>query len=229
MWCDMGSENLHHKRKAKAANKLKRNKAKRSSYQKVLIVCEGEKTEPNYFNDLIDFYKLNTANVKTDGSCGSSPCSVFARAIELWNKENKKGDPYDKVYCVFDKDTHATYHSTITKIKAHKPNNIFYVTQSIPCFEYWLLLHYKHSTKPYNSLPDSSCADQVLIELKKSFPEYKKGNTNVFSTLFDKLEFAKVNASAALTAAEASNTDNPSTFIHKLIEYLQNLKNTENH
>ena len=45
----MGSEDLFHKRKAKAADSLKRRKAKRSSYDKVLIVCEGEKTEPNYF------------------------------------------------------------------------------------------------------------------------------------------------------------------------------------
>lgn len=229
MWCEMGSEDLHHKRKAKVANKLKRNKAKRASYQKVLIVCEGEKTEPNYFTDLIDFYKLNTANVKTDGSCGSSPCSVFERAIELWDKENKKGDPYDKVYCVFDKDTHTTYDSTIKKIKAQKPKDIFYVSQSIPCFEYWLLLHYQYTTKPYESLPGSSCANQVLIDLKSFFPEYKKGNTKVFSDLFGQLEFAKANATRALTTAKANKTDSPSTFIHKLVDYLQNLKNTGNH
>ena len=59
----MGTVNLFHKRKAKAADGLERRKAKRESYDKVLIVCEGEKTEPNYFNELINFYKLNTANV----------------------------------------------------------------------------------------------------------------------------------------------------------------------
>ena len=45
----MGSEDLFHKRKAKSAEQLERRKAKRSPYEKVLIVCEGEKTEPNYF------------------------------------------------------------------------------------------------------------------------------------------------------------------------------------
>ena len=76
----MGSEDLHHKRKAKAERELSRRKSKRSSYEKVLIVCEGEKTEPNYFNEQVNHYKLNSANVAVDGKCGSSPKSVFERA-----------------------------------------------------------------------------------------------------------------------------------------------------
>ena len=44
----MGSDNLYHKRKAKKAKDLARRKSKRAPYDKVLIVCEGEKTEPNY-------------------------------------------------------------------------------------------------------------------------------------------------------------------------------------
>ena len=59
----MGSDNLFHRRKAKKTSDLARRRAKRSAYQKILIVCEGEKTEPNYFNELIDYYELNTANV----------------------------------------------------------------------------------------------------------------------------------------------------------------------
>ena len=43
----MGSEDLFYKRKAKISADLERRKAKRARYQKVLIVCEGEKTEPN--------------------------------------------------------------------------------------------------------------------------------------------------------------------------------------
>ena len=77
----MGSDNLFHKRKAKAAKTLERRKSKRSSYEKILIVCEGEKTEPYYFDDLIQYHKLNTANVEIDGSCGSSPKSVYDHAL----------------------------------------------------------------------------------------------------------------------------------------------------
>lgn len=79
----MGSDNLHHKRKAKDAQHLQRRKSQRAPYDKILIVCEGEKTEPNYFKELINYYKLNTANVEIDGSCGSSPEKVLKRAEQF--------------------------------------------------------------------------------------------------------------------------------------------------
>ena len=64
----MGTDNLHHKRKAKRNRELKRNRAKRAPYERVLIVCEGEKTEPLYFKDLVSYYRLNTANVEICGN-----------------------------------------------------------------------------------------------------------------------------------------------------------------
>jgi hypothetical protein len=87
----MRSDNLYHKRKAKAADRLGSRQARRSPYDKVLIICEGEKTEPNYFNELIASYGLNTVNVDIDGSCGSSPKSVLERAIDLLEIEERRG------------------------------------------------------------------------------------------------------------------------------------------
>jgi hypothetical protein len=147
----MGSEDLHHKRKAKKADKLAREKNRRASYDKVLIVCEGEKTEPNYFNELIEHYEINSANVAIDGSCGSSPRSVFKRAEQLYKSEERKGAPFDRVYCVFDKDSHETYEETMQKIATKRPKNIYYTAVSIPSFEYWLLLHFNYTTKPYTA------------------------------------------------------------------------------
>ncbi len=221
----MGSDNLFHKRKAKAANRLERRKAKRSPYDKVLIVCEGEKTEPNYFNECIQFYKLNTANVEIDGSCGSSPKSVLERALELWEAEDRKGDSYDRVYCVFDKDTHETYHETVRRIAERNPSGIFHAAVSVPCFEYWLLLHFTFTTSPYTATGKSSVAGKVLRELKKVMPDYEKGSYGIFSSLSSQIEFAKENATRSLQHAKANHTDNPTTCIHDLIDYLQNLKN----
>lgn len=220
----MGSEDLFHKRKAKAADGLKRRKAKRSPYDKVLIVCEGEKTEPHYFTELIRAYKINTANVEIDGTCGSSPKSVFERALALWQEEERKGDPYDRVYCVFDKDSHGSYEETVTNIFQQKPAGIFYAAISVPCFEYWLLLHFTYTTKPYAATGTSSIADEVIHELKTVMPNYKKGSTTLFATLADQLDFAKNNAARALKHAAANHTDNPSTTIHELVDYLENLQ-----
>ena len=81
-------------RRARQMNDLKRNRAKQASYDRVLIVCEGSKTEPNYFREIIDHLKLTTANVEVDGSSDSSPRSVVAHAIQ-----RLQDDPdFDRVY-----------------------------------------------------------------------------------------------------------------------------------
>ena len=48
--------------------------------------------------------------------------------------------------------------------------------------------------------------------------------TKLFSELLPKLEDAKENAKKANQAAEAGNTDNPTTRVHELVDYLQNIK-----
>ena len=40
----------------------------RESYDRVLIVCEGKKTEPSYFGDLLTHYRLSMANIEIVGS-----------------------------------------------------------------------------------------------------------------------------------------------------------------
>jgi len=78
----MGTDNLFHKKRERGIRDLKRKTAQRSSYDRVLIVCEGEKTEPNYFNELIRDKKLNTANVVVEDSRhGSDPMSVVNCAL----------------------------------------------------------------------------------------------------------------------------------------------------
>ena len=63
----MGSDDLFRKKKERKTASLLRAKAKLSPYDVVLIVCEGEKTEPNYFEELKDAFRLNNANVKICG------------------------------------------------------------------------------------------------------------------------------------------------------------------
>lgn len=134
----MGTDNLHHRRKAKSVNEFARKKAKRAPYAKVLIVCEGEKTEPNYFEWLKDHFRLNNANVTVTGKCGSDPHSVVDHAIWRY-KVDRTSDAFDKVFCVFDRDVHDTYLQALDKIASIKPKNTFVAITSEPCFEYWLL------------------------------------------------------------------------------------------
>lgn len=220
----MGTDDLFKKRKARTAQDQARRKASRAPYEKVLIVCEGEKTEPNYFNELIDFYEINTANVVIDGSCGSSPISVVNHAIARYAKEKDTLVPYDKVYCVIDRDTHDSFDEAIAKLAKQKPAGVFHATVSVPCFEYWLLLHFNYTTAAFMAAGNKSAGDRVLVELKKYWPDYGKGNHGTFSHLLGQLNFAKANAARVLVNAQQTGSSNPSTQVHELVEYLQNIK-----
>ncbi len=218
-----GGDKLFQKRKAKNTEGLRRKQAKRSPYDKVLIVCEGEKTEPNYFRELRDYYRLNTANVEVTGECGSSPINVLQKAQELY-REAQRNIPFDRVYCVFDKDTHQTYGQVLNAIDSLSPKETFFAINSVPCFEYWLLLHFCYTTQPfYGTNGGKSAGDQVLEELKVYIPNYAKGNQGYFEALIPQLPQAIAYAKRALAEAQKSDTDNPSTHIHELIEYLQGL------
>ena len=220
----MGTDNLFHKRKAKQARDLARKKAKRAPYAKVLIVCEGEKTEPNYFSGLKDHLELNSANVVVTGECGSSPMSIVRFAFQLYREERDVGDPFDKVFCVFDRDTHETYQQALEQIETAQLKDTFRAITSVPCFEYWLLLHFKYTTAPFVAAGNKSAGDRVIEELRKYIPEYQKGDKSVFAQLIGQMSQARVFAERSLNTARINNTDNPSTLVHKLVEYLQNIK-----
>jgi hypothetical protein len=220
----MGTDNLFHKRKAKSAKGLQRRTARRDPYAKVLIVCEGEKTEPHYFQDLRNHYGLNTANIEVCGECGSDPNSVLQFAKQRYREEKDAGDAFDQVFCVLDKDTHTNYDEALRAIATVTPRDTFIAMNSVPCFEYWLLLHYVYSTRPYSALPGNSAGNQVLSQLRGYLPDYEKGTDNIFALLLDQLEFAKNNAARSLREAQASGTDNPSTRIHELVSFLQAIK-----
>ncbi len=220
----MGSDDLFKKRKARLSKDLARQKAKRASYDRILIVCEGAKTEPNYFRELVDYLELNTANIEVDGSCGSSPLSVFNHSKSLYQEERKQGDAFDRVFCVFDKDTHETYEQALNSIANTKPKGVFQAIYSVPCFEYWLLLHFEFSTKPFASTGKKSCCARLLEELEKYMPNYSKGAIGVYHQLKMQTGQAIAWSNGVLEQAQQLNTDNPSTLMHELVAYLQELK-----
>lgn len=226
----MGSDDFHHKRKAKSAG-LTRRKPTRKPYDKVLIVCEGSKTEPLYFQELVDHYEIHSANVKISGDCGSDPLSVVNHGFELYRQERQSGSgPFNRVYCVFDRDTHPTYKKALERLEELKPNNVFFAANTVPSFEYWLLLHFTYTTAPYAAVGGKSSGAAVLAALKSHWPDYAKASAGAFSYLLhlenDELGHAKANARRALFEAKKNHTDNPSTHVHELVDYLQAIKSS---
>ena len=67
--------------------------------QSFLIVCEGENTEPDYFNA----FRLTSANVKAVGQ-GINTVRLVQKAISIKEEEKRKGNRFDQYWVVFDKD-----------------------------------------------------------------------------------------------------------------------------
>jgi len=185
----MGTDDLHKRRKAKNIKDLQRKQNQKEPYDKILIVCEGSKTECIYFDLFRDHLKLATANVVIDPNSNSSPTSVVTYAIEL--AKNSKDDPYDKVFCVIDRDKHQDFNDAITFIRGNheisvsktKNKTKIYGIVSNPCFEFWILLHFILTTKQFGIGQLSPCQDLINNELKKYIPHYSKSDKDIFQDL----------------------------------------------
>ena len=133
-----------HARERKTAD-LRRKSAKRPAYDRLLIVCEGSKTEPNYFEEIRQDARISSAHITVLPSAGgTAPINVVESAIT----EFQKTRAYERVYAVFDRDDHASYANAIAKAQATRLTNdekkdiTFEAAVSVPSFELWFLLHF---------------------------------------------------------------------------------------
>lgn len=226
----MGTDNLFHKKRIRNERDLARLKKLRSPYEVVLIICEGAKTEPNYFKSLRTYLHLNRENIVIhDENLGNDPLSLANIAEEEFIKARKR-DPekqgYDRVYVVFDRDSHTTFHGALQKIQGlnGKYKDRFNAIVSIPCFEIWLLLHFGYTTRQYGASGGNSPCDNVIRDLNVHIAGYAKGNAGIFEATRDRINDAIKNAKLLDVHCDSAQTDDPSTKVHCLVEYLISIR-----
>ncbi|WP_298076567.1 RloB family protein [uncultured Alistipes sp.] len=112
---------------------------------RILIICEGEKTEPNYFRR----FRAGENNsfvyeVECDGK-GNNTIDVVDDAIRRRDAAEKT-IPYDSVWAVFDRDSFPKdrFNNAIAKAQA----NGIEVAWSNEAFELWYLYHFHNRTTP---------------------------------------------------------------------------------
>jgi len=206
----------------KSRKLLNRRGPRREPYDRVLIVCEGSKTEPNYLREMISHHQLSSANVQITGDGGSAPSSVVEYAIELFEK-----DPdYNSIFCVFDRDEHASYDAAVQRVRdsilirrqGRRRLGVarFEAITSVPCFEYWILLHFQYSTADMPLFADV----EPRLRAIPALAGYGKDTQGLYAKTHAHLQTALGHADRANQAAIDAGTNNPTTRMPALIRYL---------
>jgi len=209
---------------------LERKLGRRASYDRILIVSEGSKTEPLYFGEIRAAYRLHTANVEVRPSeLGTAPIQVVQYARELFEKgdrhKNIQRRAFEQVYAVFDRDEHGSYFDALKladsldgtlRNDARQPV-VFKAIASVPSFELWLLLHYEDIKAPLHR-------DEVMRRLKLHIPGYEKGAGHAFAITREHIEVATQRAERLAAMFTAYDDPEPYTAIAKLVKLLATLR-----
>lgn len=149
------------KREAKAAKKRIENT--RSKIVRFLIVCEGERTEPNYFQALVKDRYSEVRDEKIVGE-GRSTCALIKRTLQIKEElERKRQLPFDRIWVVFDKDDFTDFNEAINLAKTHS----FNCAWTNEAFELWYFLHFQY-------LDTSISRHDYIEKLQKEIRKHSK-------------------------------------------------------
>ncbi|TVP61285.1 MAG: RloB domain-containing protein [Nodularia sp. (in: Bacteria)] len=174
--------------------------------QTFLIICEGEKTEPNYFKSFR--VPRNVVSVDVRGF-GYNPSKLVETAKELSEQEE-----YNQVWCVFDRDDCLKQDFNNAIANADKAG--FKVAYSNEAFELWYVLHFEFLN---TALPRQDYISKLNKFLKN---KYKKNSDSIYEELEHLQATAIKNAKNLLKQYNPQNpeSDNPCTTVHLLVEAL---------
>lgn len=204
------------------ASKRKKH-APRFIESRILVVCEGEKTEPNYFKALKGSDNgVFVVNLETAGG-GINTIQVVDEAIRLKDKANMAQQPYDAVWVVFDRDSFSAskFNSAITKADSHD----IQCAWSNEAFELWYLLHFEYRNTPMSRKEYSDAIEHHInnspLYKKKGRYRYVKNSSEHYYEMktYGNIETAIKNAERleSLYSDTRYANHNPRTRVHKLL------------
>lgn len=210
------------RRLSRVEEKSVRRSGFRSQNPTVLVVCEGEETEINYFSALKKIYRDYGIDIKPTNTKFTDALNIVNNALLQMEKHDINLQEGDTVWCVVDVDKNTT--SQLNAAKKIADDNGMSLILSNPCFEIWYLLHKKYTTSTYLN------SDQVIDELEKNgFPKYAK-NKDIYPEL-KKCEITAIQNAIRLKRfheADGNNLyskkSNPSTAVYEVLEHLYNKK-----
>ena len=197
------------------SRKLARRRPQLAVRPRMLIVCEGEKTEPGYFDDLKRHLRISLVEIVIDDRSGV-PKTLVERAVEMKRTASRearsardKSLAFEEVWCVFDIDSHPNLPDARQQAEAHEIR----LAVSNPAFELWVLLHFQNQSAFIERKP-------ALRLCEKHLPGYSKAPT------YQELERGYASAVSRAQSLDAQHARdgtlgaNPSTAVHVLTQRL---------
>jgi hypothetical protein len=117
--------------------------------KRILNITEDEKSSKIYFESFKKDEKLkrqlSSLDIKVVHPKNHNPVGLVSKAKELKQKAKRERNSFDEVWIALDKDGHANIDKAIVTAKDNK----IQVALSVICFEYWILLHFERTTRPF--------------------------------------------------------------------------------
>jgi len=203
---------------------MKRDREKRSArgaaqlpaLPRILVLCEGKVTEPTYLRAFRSLCRNPRVEVEIGKERGVPLTlveeAVKARDAALRRARREKDDnlSFDEVWCVFDVDDHPH----LPEARALAGQKEIRLAISNPCFELWLLLHFRPS-------PGAQHRKDVASQLSRYLSDYDKTPQmrEVLPGYTEALKRARRLEAEAAVMGELGR--NPSTTVHHLTESIR--------
>ena len=200
------------KKKVHRSASLTRRQSTREVKQSFLIVCEGVRTEPDYFKA----FRMTAATVKAVGQAMNTT-SLVSKAISIRDADQKKKRTYDQCWVVFDKDDFPA--KDFNEAIALAEKNGFKVAYSNQAFEYWFLLHFNLYKGP---LHRNIYAGMLSKLIGMPYSKNEGFGAVLYNRLVTLQQQAIKNAKIVLSEISKGNpaAEESSTTVHLLVEEL---------
>lgn len=169
----------------------------------IVIACDGERTESDYFRNwrlVLGPTRLSVKNLTVRS--GGNPLAAVRAAVKVARK-----DPdYHEFWCVCDVDN-APERDVVAAAQLADRHGIN-LCLSRRCFEIWLALHFTRTTRMVRT------EDEAIGLVREHLPEYAaRIKVAPFGTLLPNSTRACENAEWL----EGQDCDDPATAVHKIV------------
>ena len=212
-----------------AQKEKKRSRGSKPQQRYFLIVCEGKKTEPNYFEAIKkELPRGILENVDIEG-LGKNTLTIIEEGIKLREQAFKERNRvYDEVWAVFDKDSFPdkNFNNAINRGESLK--------QKIDCawtneaFELWYLLHFQYVDVGMSRENYKPFIERELTQKMGKPYSYQKNSVDMYHILqkygneTQAIKWAE--SLEKLYADKEFASHNPCTKVYKLVSILKSLK-----